>query len=143
RKKWPRPTEDPGRAASFACKSTAIRPSPRCWNNPGGTPIEHPLRVEENKLEWICMGNRFPSPRPSPLNSRGEGARRAHADHVMPLAAFITTRDDESRAARRRSEETLRVQCASPSPLNGERAGVRGANFPSLTCTKRQNRISQ
>ena len=66
----------------------------------------------------------------SPLSPlRGEGARRAFFVGTTRLAAFMALApSDEMVRTRRRALETRRASGATPSPLNGERAGVRGEN---------------
>ena len=65
------------------------------------------------------------TPALSPL--RGEGARRTSSDRSTRLAASVASATfGETDETRRRAAESRRASCATPSLLNGERAGVRG-----------------
>ena len=65
------------------------------------------------------------TPALSPL--RGEGARRTPGIELASLAASVTNASsDDNAGTRRRVVELSQSQVATPSPLNGERAGVRG-----------------
>ena len=77
--------------------------------------------------------SRTASPLTLALLLRGEGARMAFLDYLRSLAVFgepaiviYTIR------TRQRAFESRRPSCATPSPLNGERAGVRGENAPTI-----------
>src|SRR5688572_3943109 len=77
-------------------------------------------------MQWQAAPPRSPlTPALSPL--RGEGARRTSLVKRLPLAALgMIELYDPKRRTRRHACEFRSASLATPSPLNGERAGVRG-----------------
>jgi hypothetical protein len=78
---------------------------------------------------------RFPPLTPALSPMRGEGARPASSVLGTQLAAFAAVGSIDKRAGtRRRALKPRHTLDATPSPLNGESAGVRGeAVSASLT----------
>jgi hypothetical protein len=77
------------------------------------------------------------TPALSPL--RGEGARLASRVESTSRAALAAFPQDENAGTRQRTQALPRASAATPSPLNGERAGVRGENV--ARCPRFQLRL--
>src|SRR5262249_36628457 len=79
---------------------------------------------------------------------RGEGARPHVYEVAEPTAArFASSSSGESARTRTAALPSRHTSHATPSPLNGERAGVRGEVVPrlevvqKLKCTRSQTRL--
>jgi ABC-type branched-subunit amino acid transport system substrate-binding protein len=126
----------PGGADSPSARSRSGNPhgagSVETQRSVGGMAERNPSMPRDLGGNSVALGRR-PSLSPltpalSPL--RGEGARRGGTDQSMVSAAFEATSSEVERAAGPRDVPPgLSAPDGSPSPLNGERAGVRGENI--------------
>src|SRR5206468_12747164 len=66
---------------------------------------------------------------------RGEGARRAILEYRTSFPAFVEYVSERCRKAARPLEPPS-ASVGTPSPLNGERAGVRGEDSQDLPCNE-------